>query len=261
MAWFLLLASHRIASRVTAGLAAGVCAAVVVAAQGRGGLFGCILSLTVLGVWAMRRQHDHRAATLAVTVGMVAAVSGSAVVLALRSSNALYRARILALLSAPQNDPNYIARTQLWREGYANAVSQPAWIGSISPEYASVSTWNTHNLWLFAALYLRLAWIPWSRMDPARFGITYVSGLRSRDADCSGLSFLGFALLLDILAAGMFLTAGVGAVLRCPCLGTALDHIGRYPECPPCRAFCFAGTPEGAGPRTPEADALRKTAE
>jgi hypothetical protein len=203
VAWFLLLTSATGPRRLAAGAAACVFAAVVVTAQGRSGLIACVLSVAMLGVWAMRRGSGERLVALSATAAGLALTIGLSLYLAFQSQNAALTARLLVLFSAPQSDTNLVVRTQLWRQGFGLAVSHPLGLGVFSPPYGAATTWAAHNLWLFAALSFGWLGLAGLVLILVRFGRVFIAGFRSADADGARLSVLGLVMLANVLVTGM----------------------------------------------------------
>jgi O-antigen ligase len=203
VAWFLLLTSATGPRRLAAGAAACVFAAVVVTAQGRTGLIACVLSVAMLGVWAMRRGSGERLVALSATAAGLALTIGLSFYLIFQSQNASYAARILLLFSAPQNDASLVWRVQKWITAFGIAESHPLGLGLFSPPYGADSTWLTHNLWLFLALSFGWLGLAGVVLILVRFGRVFIAGFRSADADGARLSVLGLVLLGDVLVTGM----------------------------------------------------------
>jgi hypothetical protein len=205
VAWFLLLSSATVPKRLAAGATALVFTAVVVTAQGRAGIAACLLSVLLLGAWAMRPGASERVIAIFATAAGLAATVGFSIYLALESDNARFAARVLTLFTAPQSDENLIKRTQVWRPGLDLALSHPLGLGMFSPPYGSSSTWAVHNLWLFFAVSFGWLGLVGLVMILVRFGRVFIKGFRSAHGDGDGarLSVLGLVLLGSVLVTGM----------------------------------------------------------
>lgn len=203
VAWFLLLTSATGPKRLAAGAAAVVFATVVVSAQGRTGILACALSVTVFGIWAVRRGSAERVVAWWATGAGLGGVVGATVYLALHSANAAYAARVLTLSSAPMSNPSLVARVGYFREGLVDAMSHPEGLGLFAPPYGEGSTWLVHNLWLFAALSIGWLGLAGLVLILVRVGRVFIAGTRSVDDSGVRLAALGLVLLGNIVLISM----------------------------------------------------------
>lgn len=202
--WFLQFFGLTRVQRVLGWIAWGLGVAVVITAEGRGGLATIVVGMAVLSLWGLKSSSVRSLRLVVTAVGGAALLAGAMWWALISNWSPLFRERILGALSDPSSDANLVGRFPIWRVGIQELVSHPAGIGFSGFVWPQAPTWGVHNFWLFVGL--SFGWL--GLMGLLLTGVwlfrKFLFSARSEEMPVQNLGILGICALVCVAVAGQF---------------------------------------------------------